>query len=500
MRRTLTLRGRLTIGAVGMAIVLAIPLVVALRSLQRVHRTTLELREGAFAASLLIGRLREGADDLGRFEDALLIVHDDASRNKMHEQIARVRTMADSLNAYQLQGAATDVRLALDSLSVLTDEEYATMLSKGGSDADVISSQWVHPRITVIEQTIAASEQILRTRARDRVGAATDETAAAERTAILALICALLLAGLITLWLVRSISRPVEALDAGMRAVAAGDFSHQLRTPSDRRDEFGRLAVSFEAMANRLAQLDRLKAEFVSVASHELKTPINVILGYVELLQDGIYGPLTQQQREITDTVAAQARNLTRLVRRLLDVSRFEAGGGKLECRQVNLGRFLDTLHSSFSVLAMQRGVQFQVRRSDSLPPEVRWDEDRMNEVVGNLLSNAFKFTPRGGRVELAAAPLEDAIEIRVADTGAGIPPEQLPRIFQKFFQADNQSKASMKGTGLGLAIAKEIVEAHGGSITAASTVGQGTTFTIIIPEKADIRRTGRFPQQRSAA
>lgn len=500
VRSALTLRGRLTLGAILMALVLAIPLVVALRSLQRVHRTTLELRNGAFAASLLIGRLRQGTDDLRASETALLFIPSPASRDRLHGEIANVRSLADSLGGYQLPGAATDVRLALDSLSVLSDEEFTAASGGKASEAETISSQWVRPRIAVIDQTIASAEQSLRTRARDRVSDASEETAAAERTAILALIGALLLAGLITVWLVRSISRPVYALEAGMHAVATGDFSHQLHMPVGRPDEFGRLSNSFESMATRLAQLDRMKAEFVSVASHELKTPINVILGYVELLQDGIYGPLTQQQREICETVAVQARNLTRLVRRLLDVSRFEAGGARLECRQVNLSRFLDALHASFSVLAMQRGVRFDVVRAEGLPSEVRWDEDRMNEVVGNLLSNAFKFTPRGGSVQLMAAPLDGAVELRVVDTGAGIPPDQLPRIFQKFFQADNQSKASGKGTGLGLAIAKEIVEAHGGSISAESTVGEGTTFTIIIPEKADVRRTGRFPQQRSAA
>jgi signal transduction histidine kinase len=358
----------------------------------------------------------------------------------------------------------------------------------------------VRPRIAVIDQTIAAAELQLRTRTRDAVSAATDDTAAAERAAIAALIVALLLAALITVWLIRSISRPVYDLERGMRAVASGNFTHQLATRPGPQDEFSRLATSFDAMANRLAQLDKLKAEFISIASHELKTPINVILGYVELLQEGIYGRMNDQQREVCETIAAQARNLTRLVRRLLDVSRFEAGGGRLDCRQMNLGRFLDTLQASFNVLAMQRGVQFQVERSSDLPTEVRWDEDRMNEVVGNLLSNAFKFTPRGGLVQLTAAPLDSHIVLRVMDTGAGISPEQLPHIFQKFYQADNQSKAGAKGTGLGLAIAKEIVEAHGGSIEVTSTVGKGTTFTITMPTKSDVRRTGAFPQQRSAA
>lgn len=499
MKRTLTLRGRLVIGTIGIALVLAVPLLIAVRSLERVHQTTLDLRNGAFAASLLIGRLRERTDELRRAEDALLFVHDSVSRDRMASELTTMRQMADSLDGYSLHAAATGVRLAFDSLTVLTEEEYLKAASGSSADAEVTSSQWVRPRINVVDQTIASAEQLLRTRTRDRVSAASDETEAARRAAVTAMIVALLLAGLISVWVIRSISGPVYDLEAGLQAVAGGQFAHKLRTPADRPDEFGRLATSFDSMATRLAELDQLKAEFISIASHELKTPINVILGYVELLQDGIYGSVNDQQREVCETIASQARNLTRLVRRLLDVSRFEAGGGKLDFRQMNLGRFLDTLESSFSVLAMQRGVQFSVQRAANLPPEVRWDEDRMNEVVGNLLANAFKFTPRGGHVDLSAEGYGNEIVIKVADTGAGIPPDQLPQIFQKFFQADNQSKASAKGTGLGLAIAKEIAEAHGGSITVESTMGTGTVFTIILPTKADIRRSGQFPA-RSAA
>jgi signal transduction histidine kinase len=122
------------------------------------------------------------------------------------------------------------------------------------------------------------------------------------------------------------------------------------------------------------------------------------------------------------------------------------------------------------------------------LPDEVYWDIDRINEVVGNLLSNAFKFTPKGGTVELTLAPVEAGVQMRVHDTGAGIPPEQLHRIFEKFYQADNQSSARAAGTGLGLAIAKQIVEAHGGAIRCESTLGVGTTFIIRLPLRVQRR------------
>jgi len=238
-------------------------------------------------------------------------------------------------------------------------------------------------------------------------------------------------------------------------------------------------------MARQLRELDKLKAEFVSVASHELKTPLNVILGYLSLLDEGVYGQLTPKQREVLQTIETQCQSLNRLVKQLLDVSRFEAGGGKLEPRRVDLCAFLDDLESAFQVLAHQRGVEFEVTVGNDLPREVVWDEDRINEVLGNLLSNAFKFTDRFGRVELAVHAVANGVQMDVRDTGAGIPASQLPHVFQKFYQADNQAAAAAKGTGLGLAIAKEIVEAHRGTISVDSTPGVGTTFSIVLPARA---------------
>jgi signal transduction histidine kinase len=177
-----------------------------------------------------------------------------------------------------------------------------------------------------------------------------------------------------------------------------------------------------------------------------------------------------------------QANTLLRLVKQLLDVSRFEAGGGRVEPRPIPLDALLGELESAFHVLAVQRDVHFGVHRRDGLPNEVVWDQDRINEVLGNLLSNSFKFTPRGGSIDLTIEPHEGDVKMTVHDTGAGIPPEQLHRIFDKFYQADNQGSAHAKGTGLGLAIAKQIVDAHGGTISCESTLGMGTTFKITLP------------------
>jgi two-component system sensor histidine kinase ResE len=149
----------------------------------------------------------------------------------------------------------------------------------------------------------------------------------------------------------------------------------------------------------------------------------------------------------------------------------------------------LKELEQAFRVLADQRGIRFHLMMHDGIPDTVHWDHDRINEVLGNLLSNAFKFTERGGEVELTVFPIDQGVQMDVHDTGAGIPPEQLPRVFEKFYQADNQRASSRGGTGLGLAIARQIVEAHNGRISVESTPGVGTVFTIVLPETVTAKR-----------
>ena len=487
------LRSKLTLALVAIAIVLVFPLGIALRSLQRVERSTAQIRDVEFAASLLLGKMRGGAEDLRRAETALLFVPNSETRDQMSTELADLSAMADSLGEYALDSAAARVRDAITEIDTTAPLVYTAALAGQPARAESISTQRLQPAMDRVQRAIGVAERSLRERTRARVDDAALETGDAQRTAALALAAALLFAAVIAIWITRSVSRPVQALERGMQAVADGDFMHPLEVRPNRRDEFGRLASSYRAMAGQLKELDKLKAEFVSVASHELKTPINVILGYVQLFREGVYGELNPRQDEICKTLETQCRSLGRLVKQLLDVSRFEAGGGKLDPRPMLLVAFLDDLEAAFNVLAIQREVSFLVRRDPSLPEEVIWDQDRINEVLGNLLSNAFKFTNRGGQVELDARAEGDAVHIRVHDTGAGIPHSQLPHIFQKFYQADNQSQASAKGTGLGLAIAKEIVEAHKGTITVESVAGQGTTFELSLPVRvASPRRTAQ--------
>ncbi|MDP9202188.1 MAG: HAMP domain-containing histidine kinase [Gemmatimonadota bacterium] len=481
----MTLRSRLGWGLFAIALVLIVPLLISLKSLEQLYETSRLLRDREFAASMLLGSFRERTDDARRAEDALLFIHDQNSAERMQREIDGLVSLTDSLGRYRLDLSASQIRASLDVLRAAARDEYEQASAGRSTVAEMVSQQRTRPAIAAVDSSLGASATTLRNRTRQRVAEATSETLKAERLVAGALPVALLIALVIGIWLMRSISRPVSELERGMQAIAEGDLTHELGLSPDQKGEFGRLAASYHAMARKLGELERLRAEFVGVASHELKTPINVIIGYLELLQEGIYGEITPKQKEVLRTINKQAQALTRLVKRLLDISRFEASGGKLDVRDVDLQRLLITLESSFSVLAMQRNIVFSVDHGQGLPTKVSWDEDRINEVLGNLISNAFKFTARGGKVALTVVPVDGKVVVTVSDTGAGISATQLPHIFDKFFQADNQAQAATQGTGLGLAIAREVVEAHGGEITVESRVGEGTTFVVTLPTEA---------------
>jgi signal transduction histidine kinase len=279
----------------------------------------------------------------------------------------------------------------------------------------------------------------------------------------------------------RALTTPVIRLQGAMAAVADGRFRIPDDLPYERRDEIGSVSRSFRSMTHRLAELDRMKAEFMSIATHELKTPINVISGYAELLQERVYGVVNDRQDEALAAVRDQARLLTTLVNQLLDISRLEAGGLRVQMREVELADFFVRIQRSFGPLAERKGIAFRLELDPALPQAIPMDADRLrDQVLGNIISNAVKFTPEGGQIVLRSRPMQDAVAIEVEDTGHGIPADKLPHIFDKFYQVGEQARS--KGAGLGLAIAREVIEAHGGHITAESAPGRGSTFRIVLP------------------
>ena len=494
----MTLQTRLNLGILGIAIVLVAPLVISLRELQKLQNDTALLRDREYAATLLLGRMQAIRDELQQTNVLIAVAPTDSTQKQYMEVVQTLARQTDTLAQLTNLASVGQIRSSISRLIEHAPRAFsfgrANRVARRDSIVDII----ITPSLNTISRIIESTGNAMGARTAERVDDFAVRTAEAAVLALGALGIAILIAFGVALWLTRSISAPLRELDAGMRAVAEGHFRRPLAISGDRSDEFGRLAESFRSMAAQLEELDRLKAEFVSIATHELKTPVNVMLGYLQLLQENVYGELTDRQREIAGTLVSQTQQLSRLIRQLLDVSRFDAGGGKLETRPIVLSEFLDDLERAFRVLALQREVSFEVKSDRDIPHEVLWDPVRMNEVLGNLLSNAFKFTNKGGRVSLVVGREGDHVRMAVSDTGAGIPRDQLPHIFEKFYQADTQAPLALRGAGLGLAIAKSILTAHNGSIEVESRVGVGTTFTIRLPIRV-IRRPATGVSMQSA-
>jgi len=228
-------------------------------------------------------------------------------------------------------------------------------------------------------------------------------------------------------------------------------------------------------------ELDRMKSGFISIVSHELKTPLTSIRGFVRLLEAERVGSINQKQRHYLEIVNRQTESLTQLINDLLDLSRIEAGIIQVRQDEVRLHEVVRNVVSQMDNLAQEKGVQVSADVSPQLPT-VRGDAERLSQVFINLLHNAIKFTPPGGKVRVEARSLGDECLVEVSDTGIGIPAQELPKVFDKFYQVDSSTTRRESGTGLGLAICRELVTAHGGRIWAESVKGEGATLKFTLP------------------
>jgi signal transduction histidine kinase len=230
-----------------------------------------------------------------------------------------------------------------------------------------------------------------------------------------------------------------------------------------------------------LTEVDLAKEAFLGVLSHELRTPINVIMGYTSLVADGMAGPTTGEQREYLGRVLEGAEALLALVNDMLDMSRIEAGRLTLARDAVDVGWALDQAIRAIGAAAEAKAIVITAEAAAGIPPASA-DEERLHQILRILLSNAVKFTPEGGAVTLRASAGEEGIRIEVRDTGVGIAPEDLPRMFRRFEQADGSATRAHGGAGLGLALAQRLVAAHGGLIGVESRPGVGSAFWFTLP------------------
>jgi signal transduction histidine kinase len=483
----MSLRQRIVLTLSGIALVLVIPSVYGLYTLSQLRGLVHDFRVRDAEALLSLGRLQQAVTATSDAQVRYAALGEDPRATALRSRVdSTSEVVARSLDELAERGYGSAATRAADHWNDLREAIAAEHRLRTENDprADSLQQLVIPTGFEEMDTLLTPIGHAIEERGTADVLRAESLVYSAVRTTMLALVAALIAALIAGALLTRSILRPLGDLRRGMATVALGDFEPEDLGPTRRGDELGDLARSFETMTEHLRELDRLKAEFVSVASHEIKTPLSVIRGYVTLLADGIYGSVNEEQRKTLEAVNSQTDRLSRLVHRLLDVSRFEAGGARLEYREVQVVPFLEALTTDFQVLADQNAIRFDVRFHDDLPATITVDEDRLNEVLGNLLSNAFKFTEGGGRIRLEVGRAEeDRIFVEVEDTGVGIPADELPHVFQKFYQVENVAQPRSVGSGLGLAIAREIVEAHGGTIAAESEIGTGTLFRVTLPE-----------------
>ncbi len=270
-------------------------------------------------------------------------------------------------------------------------------------------------------------------------------------------------------------------------ATSSGALADRMNHMSEELQRFDkeqrRAAAELGRLNEQLAQTSKAKSEFLANMSHELRTPMNAILGFTEMLLDGLYGDVPAALKEPLTDIQVNGRHLLRLINDVLDLSKIEAGRMELALGEYSVREVIDIVHVSLRSLAAEKGLEFATSVPDDLPVAYG-DNRRLTQCLMNLAGNAIKFTKQG-RVEIGVELAGDELVYRVADTGMGIPKEELENVFAEFRQVDATVTREFGGTGLGLSITKKFVEMHGGRIWVESELGKGCTFFFAVPLRA---------------
>lgn len=288
-------------------------------------------------------------------------------------------------------------------------------------------------------------------------------------------IAAIVVAVVVSLMISRRLTIPVHNMAAVTGKIAEGDYSQRVDVVSG--DEIGSLAQSLNTMAASLEESQRMRRELMANIAHELRTPLTSISGYMEALSDGVV-PATTETYEM---IQNESSRLSRLVDDLQRLSRAESGRESVDLTVIRIAPFLERIKLKMKPQYLAKGVLLLT----SVKPsglELTTDEDKLDQVLVNLLDNALRYTDSGGEVKVACREADGLLEMKVQDSGRGIGPEHLPHIFERFYRADKSRSREEGGSGIGLTIVKRYVESVGGHIKVESGVGKGTVFTITFP------------------
>lgn len=325
--------------------------------------------------------------------------------------------------------------------------------------------------IEIVEETVVIEQGIRE--ATESEGA--KFLANVQQAALISIAFAGLIAILIGTWLFRQITRPMDELRVAAQSLAEGDLTVRIKAAS--QDEVGKVAEAFNHMASEIEHQETLRKQMVADVAHELRTPLTVMQSNIEAMIDELVAPNQEELTGLHDEVL----RLTRLVEDLRLLSLVDAGNFELTLSQVDLNKLVETATRQMTPLAKGQGVVL-VNHIASEKVFIDGDADKLRQALVNLVSNAIRHTPENGKVTIHLRSTSDEVRIEVEDEGPGIPMEDIPFVFDRFWLGDKSRNRSEGGTGLGLSIVQQIITMHGGDVTVESTPGMGSRFVVILP------------------
>ena len=399
----------------------------------------------------------------------------------------KLNTLAEIADSQEKKGLLEQIRSLYDQyLSLVKGEFKAATLEHKSNEARK------QALVDSVTEKIKQLTEVAQLSLNKKMVASQKVGLRGARLAIIITVLAVIFGSAFAFFITQGICLPVQRLKEGTYHIAQGDFSKKIELKS--QDEIGELSAAFNAMCDRLRELDQLKVDFVSNITHDLKTPLSSIAEANQLMLDGVSGPLSPQQKHLVNIIKEDTARLTRLIDNLLDLSKMEVGMLKYDLKPGNISPLVKESIEFIRLLAERKKIRVSYSEEGILPM-VLLDGEKMDQVLINLLSNAIKFTPEGGKVIIQTKGVrefpingkgitlseDEAIQLSITDTGIGIAREDITRVFDKFYQSGSGSNKK-GGAGLGLTIARHIIQAHGGQIWAESEPDKGSVFYLLLP------------------
>lgn len=461
--------------AIGFGIIALALLVVhghALISLDRVSTAVATALRSDIAAIDRAHGLHALLQEEERYAQRFVLTADRSAYQRFQQARIATRAALDTLGriltAANEQAALHQVRRVHSWLgtAVLDRTDHPLLRSGEIVDSLDVAHTGLDLLVALNQDAIARSVSGIDDHADDAVG-----------TGTLLLLAAFLVTLGVALFITRAIATPLADLRRSTERIARGDF-HTLPTRS--HDDLGLLVRSFNMMSERLRRIEEYKAEVMQQISHELRTPLQSMHAAYYMLAEQIAGPLNERQRSLLTSIRDNIDALSTFSNQFLDLAKIEAGMMEFRRQPTDLLSVITPVINNARLVASQKDINIGL--AAQAVPRIEADPEKISTVLSNLLNNAVKFTPKGGNITVTLGPCTDGARIAVKDSGIGIDPDDVPRLFTKFFQARNVAQINVKGTGVGLALVKAIVDGHGGKVYASSAVGKGSTFTVELP------------------